>query len=78
LKELIQSSGVQKKYTSTGKHSGYKTDLYHTGLKEHKHLSASELIALEGKYQNQVLAWERKWEKHTEEKKSTPLKTPLS
>lgn len=63
MKELVQESGVNYKYTSTGRHSGYKIDLYHSGLDEHKHLSASEHSALLGKVHNQKLIWQEKWVK---------------
>jgi restriction system protein len=63
MDDLIESSGVSNKYTSTGRHSGYQVDLYHSGLDEHKHLSASEHNALLGKIHNQAMTWQTKWEK---------------
>lgn len=63
MDDLIESSGVSNKYTSTGRHSGYQVDLYHSGLDEHKHLSAVEYSALLGKIHNQTVSWQIKWEK---------------
>lgn len=60
---MIETDGIYNKYTSTGRHSGYQIDLYHTGLDEHKNLSASEEGTLRGKIHNQVVKWEEKWEK---------------
>ena len=58
MDDLIESSGVSNKYTSTGRHSGYQVDLYHSGLDEHKHLSAVEHSALLGKIHNQTVSWQ--------------------
>lgn len=63
MENLIKSSEIQNKYTSTGRSSGYMVDLYHKGLDEHKHLSASEYNALSGKIHNQTLQWQARWEK---------------
>ncbi|MEZ5919494.1 MAG: hypothetical protein R3D66_06230 [Alphaproteobacteria bacterium] len=63
MDDLIESGGVKNKYTSTGRHSGYQVDLYHSGLDEHKHLSAVEHSALLGKIHNQTVSWQTKWEK---------------
>jgi restriction system protein len=63
MDELIESGGICNKYTSTGRHSGYQVDLYHSGLDEHKHLSAVEHSALLGKIHNQANSWQEKWEK---------------
>ncbi|MEZ5814812.1 MAG: restriction endonuclease [Alphaproteobacteria bacterium] len=63
MDDLIESGGVRNKYTSTGRHSGYQVDLYHSGLDEHKHLSAVEHSALLGKVHNQTISWQAKWEK---------------
>lgn len=68
LDELIQSSGISNKYTSTGRHSGYQVNLYHSGLDEHKHLAAVEINALEGKIHNQILVWSNKWVKETQKR----------
>lgn len=72
MDDLIESSGVRNKYTSTGRHSGYQVDLYHSGLDEHKHLSAVEHSALLGKVHNQTISWQAKWEKelHKQEQQS--------
>lgn len=69
MSNQVQDGGINNKYTSTGRHSGYKIDLYHTGLDEHKHLSASEHSALLGKIHNQKLIWQEKWEKEVEARK---------
>ncbi|MFT6072876.1 MAG: restriction system protein [Alphaproteobacteria bacterium] len=61
--DLIENNGINEKYTSTGRHSGYTIDLYHSGLEEHKHLSAVEQSILLGKIDNQHIAWQKKWEK---------------
>jgi len=63
VKNFIENKGIEEKYTSTGRHSGYQVDLYHSGLDEYKHLSAVEYSALEGKIHNQTLAWNEKWTK---------------
>lgn len=63
MDNLIESSGVNNKYTSTGRHSGYQVDLYHSKLDEHKHLSAVEHSVLLGKIHNQTVSWQAKWEK---------------
>jgi restriction system protein len=69
MEELVEDNGINNKYTSTGRHSGYKIDLYHSGLDEHKHLSASEHSALLGKVHNQKLIWHEKWAKEVEARK---------
>jgi restriction system protein len=61
MDEFVQDSGIKNKYTSTGRQSGYKIDLYHSGLDEHKHLSATEHSALLGKIHNQKLLWQEKY-----------------
>ena len=38
-------------------------DLYHTGLDEHKYLSAVEFNTLKGKIHNQTISWKNKWDK---------------
>ncbi len=63
MSNLVESSGISNKYTSTGRHSGYQVDLYHSGLDEHKHLSAVEQSALQGKIHNQKSVWSTKWDK---------------
>ena len=63
MSDLVESSGISNKYTSTGRHSGYQVDLYHSGLDEHKHLSAVEKSALNGKIHNQKSIWSEKWKK---------------
>ncbi len=68
MDNLIESSGISEKYTSTGTCSGYQVDLYHSGLDEHKHLSAVEHSALSGKIHNQTTAWQAKWEKELSKK----------
>lgn len=60
---LIKSWNIRDKHTSTGRHSGYQVDLYHSGLDEHKHLSAVEHDALRGKIHNQTMTWQTKWAK---------------
>ncbi len=64
MEPLVKSNGINKKFTSTGKHSGFKVDLHHTGLNEYKHLHAPDYDALMGKIHNQNAAWKEKWEKH--------------
>ncbi|WP_167630978.1 restriction endonuclease [Mariprofundus ferrooxydans] len=59
----IQISRFEKKYTSTGKHSGYMVKMYHKGLDETRHLSASDPSILDGKINNQVNTWNKKWER---------------
>ncbi len=63
MNNLVESSKVYDKYTSTGRHSGFQIDLYHSGLDEHKHLSAVEHSALLGKVHNQKITWQTKWER---------------
>lgn len=63
MSDQVEHQGIKPKYTSTGRHSGWQTDLYHRGLDEHKHLSASERSALDGKIHNQCAIWEQKWDK---------------
>ena len=46
MDDLVISGDIQEKYTSTGRHSGYQINLQHTGLDEHKHLSAVDRNAL--------------------------------
>lgn len=60
---LIECGNIEDKYTSTGRHSGYMVNLYHTGLEVYKHLSAKEESALLGKIHNQINIWEEKWDK---------------
>lgn len=61
MSDLIDVSEIEDKYTSTGRHSGYKVNMYHYGLKEYKHLSAIDVYALNGKISNQKLKWKAKW-----------------
>ena len=60
---MIEIGGFEKKYTSTGKHSGYIVEMYHEELDETRHLSASEISILEGKVNNQVNSWDKKWKR---------------
>jgi hypothetical protein len=61
--ELVQVGEVEAKYTSAGNWSGYMIKLYHEGLEETRHLSAREDSVLEGKVNNQINAWNKKWER---------------
>jgi restriction system protein len=60
---LVQVGAVEDKYTSAGNWSGYMIKLYHEGLEETRHLSAREDSVLEGKVNNQINAWNKKWER---------------
>jgi restriction system protein len=63
---LIQIGKIEGRYSST-KHSwdsrliGYKVDLYHEGLNEHKLLSAPEKYLLESKINLQIQKWNERW-----------------
>lgn len=59
---MIQYEEIKNKYTSTGRHSGYSTRVYHTGLMEAKNLTASEMHILQDKINNQTNLWNKKWE----------------
>jgi restriction system protein len=52
---------MTRKYTKNGKHTGYMVEVYHEGLDLVRHLSASEKHVLQGKVNNQINAWEKKW-----------------
>ncbi len=56
----------EETYTSTGKLSGYRVRVKHTGLNEYKYLSARDKDVLEGKIDNQKKNWENKWQRHLE------------
>lgn len=69
MDDLVEHYSIDDKYSSTGKHSGFQVDLYHSGLDEHKHLSALDHGALLGKIHNQKVAWQKKWEKELHRQK---------
>ncbi|TLS66284.1 restriction endonuclease [Mariprofundus erugo] len=58
---LVTHSDVEPKYTSTGRQSGWMIELRHNGLNETRHLSASEISILQGKVNNQLATWEKKY-----------------
>lgn len=63
---LITIGQTRDKYTSAGNHSGYIVELSHMGLNDTRHLSAREEDILEGKVNNQINAWEKKWTREVE------------
>ena len=71
---MIQQSSLEKRYTSTGKHSGYEIELKHEGLNEIKHLFARDIDILEGKMHNQAVNWGKKWQKQLERKEKEKIK----
>jgi hypothetical protein len=60
---MIQEA-IEKRYTSTGRHTGYQVRLYHPGLNEYKTLSASDFSILNEKIHNQKISFEKKWLAH--------------
>lgn len=58
---LVTHGDVEPKYTATGRQSGWTIELRHEGLHEIRHLSASEISILQGKVNNQLVAWEKKY-----------------
>jgi len=65
---LIQIGSVESRY-SNAKNSwnsrllGYQVTIYHSGLKEHKLLSAPEKYLLESKVNLQIQKWNERWNK---------------
>lgn len=59
---LIQQGRVEKRYTSTGRRSGYKIMLHHEGLNETRHLSASDTDVLNDKINSQCRVWNKRWD----------------
>ena len=60
---MIEIGAVEDRVTATGTHTGYQVRVYHPGLKEVRHLSASDLDILQGKLDNLVHSWGQKWER---------------
>lgn len=56
---LIQIGQVKRRYSSTG----YQVSIYHSGLKEHKLLTAPEEYLLESKVNLQIQKWNERWNK---------------
>ena len=61
MSNLIHSSEIREKFTSTGRISGYIVDLHHTGLGESKSLTAVDRCALSTKVNHQTAIWDTKW-----------------
>ena len=60
---MIEKGRIERKYTATGKHSGYQVRVRHSGLDEVRHLSAADRDILEDKLDNLVKTWSKKWHK---------------
>lgn len=65
---LIQIGQVEGRYSSTkniwnSRLLGYQVSIYHSGLKEHKLLSAPEKYLLESKVNLQIQKWNERWNK---------------
>lgn len=59
----VKVGEFERKYTSTGRHSGYMVEMYHSGLNEVRHFSASDRVVLQGKVKNQSNSWDKKWQR---------------
>lgn len=60
---MIEKGRIERKYTATGRHSGYQVRVHHSGLGEVKHLSATDRDVLEDKLDNLVKTWSKKWQR---------------
>jgi restriction system protein len=65
---LIQIGSVEGRYSNTkniwnSRLLGYQVSIYHSGLKEHKLLSAPENYLLESKVNLQIQKWNERWNK---------------
>ena len=60
---MIEKGRIERKYTATGKHSGYQIRARHSGLNEVRHLSAADRDVLEDKLNNLVKSWSKKWQR---------------
>jgi len=58
---LVRCSEVTAVYTATGKVTGYRIELWHTGLNEHRLLRAPDRSVLQNKVNSQFDQWEEKW-----------------
>ena len=67
---MLSVGGISRKYTSTGKHSGYETTLYHSGLDEYRHVSAREKYQLHDKIHNVERILSNKWIRELEKQAS--------
>jgi restriction system protein len=62
-KDLIQTNQAQEIWNVSGTYIlKYTVEMYHTGLKEHKLISAPEMDMLENKVNLQAQKWVEKWE----------------
>ena len=67
---MLSVGGISRKYTSTGKHSGYETTLYHSGLDAYRHVSAREKYQLHDKIHNVERILSNKWIRELEKQAS--------
>lgn len=58
---LIKHSDAEWVRTSTGKITGCRIEVWHTGLNEHRLLRAPDSDVLQNKFNAQVAAWAEKW-----------------
>lgn len=60
---MIEKGRIERKYTATGRHSGYQVRVRHSGLDEVRRLSAADRDVLEDKLNNLVKTWSKKWQR---------------
>jgi restriction system protein len=60
---LVDQSTIESVYTSTGKLTGYRVELRHTKLNEHRLLRAPDRSILHNKVDVLLAQWEEKWER---------------
>jgi restriction system protein len=69
---LVRYSDADWVHTSTGKVSGCRMELWHSGLNEHRLLRAPDRDILQNKVHALVAAWDEKWDR-VSSKQSAPL-----
>ena len=60
---MIKKGRIERRYTATGRRSGYKVRVRHSGLNEDRVLSAADRDVLEDRLNNLVKSWSRKWQR---------------
>lgn len=71
---LVKHSEAEWVYTATGKVSGCRVELWHTGLNEHRLLRAPDRDILQNKVNAQLATWAEKWERVSAKQHATSLK----
>ena len=70
MSELFEVEAARAEYGRSGSFLKYSTQVWHRGLKQHRHVSAKELDVLENKVLALQLKWEEQWERVQDKQKA--------